>query len=140
MDRLTKSARSKNMSLVRSKNTTPEILVRKFLFSRGLRFRKNDKRYPGCPDVVLPKYRVMIFVNGCFWHCHANCKKSTIPKTNAEFWENKLSRNKERDTITYEKITEKGWNIIIVWECELVKSHRDKRFDKLYNEILSYLQ
>jgi len=136
MDRLTKEARSKNMSQIKSKNTKPEVLVRKYLFSRRLRFRKNDKRYPGCPDIILPKYRTIIFVNGCFWHGHENCTKSSLPKTNKHFWENKLRLNKERDDKNHKTLLNEGWKVITIWECELVKSLRDKRMEELYHDIV----
>jgi len=137
MDKLTKEARSDNMSRIKNKDTKPETLVRKFLFSRGLRFRKNDKRYPGCPDIVLPKYKTAIFINGCFWHCHAGCRDFRIPKTNVEFWTNKLNSNKKRDLIKHDTLLKLGWNVIIIWECELKKSLRDERLNVLYDEIIS---
>ena len=136
MDKLTKKARSENMAQIKNKNTKPEILVRKFLFSKGLRFRKNDKRYPGCPDIVLPKYKTAIFVNGCFWHCHEGCKDFVIPKTNVEFWKNKLHSNKERDRKKHEALMNSGWRVIVIWECELKKSVYDKRLNDLYEIII----
>ena len=137
MDKLTKEARSENMSQIKNKNTKPEILVRKYLCSRGLRFRKNDKRYPGCPDIVFPKYKTAVFVNGCFWHCHEGCKDFVIPKTNVEFWENKLYANKERDRKKHEVLTISGWSVIVVWECELKKPICDERLSILYNAIIN---
>ncbi len=107
------------MSRIRSTNTKPEEIVRKYLFSKGFRYRKNDKRYPGKPDIVLPKYKSMIFVNGCFWHGHEDCKYFVIPKTNTEFWVNKISKNIERDKQQAAELQEKGWNIIVIWECQL---------------------
>ena len=97
VDKVSKEIRSYNMSRIRSKDTKPEILVRSYLFSKGLRFRKNDKRYPGSPDVVLPKYKTIVFVHGCFWHLHEGCKYAVMPKSNVEFWEKKLYGNRERD-------------------------------------------
>ena len=109
--------RSYNMSRIRSKNTAPEELVRKYLFSKGFRYRKNDRKLPGKPDIVLPKYKTVIFVNGCFWHLH-NCEKFKWPKSNQEYWVPKLENNARRDHDNYNILRELGWNVIIVWECE----------------------
>ena len=135
MDKLTKEARSANMSKISGSNTKPEEIVRKYLFSRGLRFRKNDKRYFGKPDVVLPKYKAVIFVNGCFWHCHEGCRDFSIPKTNTDFWKTKLSGNVKRDELNYEKLKSSGWHVIIVWECELGTKVCSDRLEFLYQEI-----
>ena len=124
------------MSRIKSKDTKPEVLVRKFLFSKGFRYRKNDKRYPGCPDIVLPKYRTVIFVNGCFWHCHEGCKDFRIPKTNVNFWKEKLEANKKRDMVKYNTLIKLRWNIIVVWECELSKAKCEERLNKLYYDLL----
>ena len=107
------------MSRIRGKDTKIEIWVRKYLFAQGFRFRKNDKRYPGKPDVVLPMYRTVIFVNGCFWHQHPGCKQATVPKTNTEFWQEKLGRNVSNDEKNEKALRELGWQVIVVWECEL---------------------
>ena len=108
-----------------------------FSFSKGLRFRKNDKRYPGHPDVVLPKYRTMVFINGCFWHMHENCPKATrVPKSNVEFWSAKLLRNHERDVRQHAELEAMGWKVIVVWECELAKKVREERLERLYHEIV----
>ena len=113
------------------------MMVRSFLFSKGLRFRKNDKRYPGHPDVVLPKYRTMVFINGCFWHMHENCQKATrVPKSNVEFWSAKLLRNHERDVRQHAELETMGWKVIVVWECELAKKVREERLERLYREIV----
>lgn len=133
-DLLTPERRSWNMSQIHSKDTKIEILVRKYLFSRGYRFRKNDKRYPGKPDVVLPKYRTVIFVNGCFWHHHENCKQATVPKTNTSFWQDKLSKNIQNDQIHYQQLKENGWNVIVLWECELEKDF-DKKMDWVIDQL-----
>jgi DNA mismatch endonuclease (patch repair protein) len=101
MDDLTTEQRHVNMSHIQSKNTKPEMIVRKYLFSKGFRYRVNDKRYPGHPDIVLPKYKTVIFINGCFWHQHPNCKYASIPKTNKEYWIPKLQKNVERDKLNY---------------------------------------
>ena len=119
MDSLTPEKRSWNMSRIPSTNTKPEELVRKYLFSKGFRYRKNDKRLPGKPDIVLPKYKTVIFVNGCFWHNHKDCQGSRLPKTNTDFWKNKLESNTLRDKQHYKELTDAGWRIIIVWECSL---------------------
>lgn len=135
MDVHTKETRSYNMSRIRNKNTKPEELVRKYLFSRGLRYRKNVNKLPGCPDVVLPKYKTVIFVNGCFWHVHEGCRYFKWPENNKEFWENKLLENKRRDNIKIQEFVELGWRVIVVWECELKKKNQTERLNKLYLEI-----
>ena len=111
--------RSYNMSRIRRRNTKPEELVRKYLFAQGLRYRKNDTRLPGKPDIVLPKYKTVIFVNGCFWHAHEGCQYFVWPKNNAGFWKNKIGGNIERDAKNQRLLTELGWRVIVVWECEL---------------------
>lgn len=133
-DKISKEKRSENMSKIKSKDTSIEIMVRKWLFSRGFRYRKNDKRLPGKPDVVLPKYRTVVFVQGCFWHGHGICNYSHIPKSNVEFWEEKINRNKERDRKNYDMLKNLGWKVITVWECELKKS-REERLEHLLMEI-----
>lgn len=126
------------MSKIGGKETKPEILVRKFLFSKGFRYRKNDKNLPGTPDIVLPKYRTAIFVHGCFWHSHENCKSSTLPETRREFWENKISKNAERDSKNIESLKSQGWNVIVIWECEIkTDKNRETRLENLINEITS---
>ncbi len=123
--------RSYNMSMIHGKDTKPEVKVRKYLFSKGYRFRKNDKRYAGKPDIVLPKYKTIVFVNGCFWHGHENCKLYVPPKSNAEFWQNKIRRNIERDNHNYQELESDGWNVVVVWECQLKKD----RFDETMNDL-----
>ena len=137
VDKVSKEVRSYNMSRIRSKDTKPEILVRSYLFSRGLRFRKNDKRYPGSPDIVLPKYRTVVFVHGCFWHLHDGCKYAVMPKSNVDFWKKKLYGNKERDQRNQKELEAMGWTDITVWECELKKDKCEKTLDDLYNKITS---
>ena len=119
------------MAAVRSKDTKPEVLVRKGLWSKGFRYRLNDKRLPGHPDLVLRKYRTCIFINGCFWHGHEGCKYYTIPKTNTEFWVAKVARNKERDKEEQRKLAEMGWHSIVVWECELKPKTKEKTLESL---------
>ncbi|MDT3698369.1 MAG: DNA mismatch endonuclease Vsr [Thermincola sp.] len=135
-DTHSKETRSYNMSHIRSRNTQPEIMVRKFLFSKGLRFRKNDKRYPGHPDILLPKYRAVVFINGCFWHCHEGCSDFVLPKSNQDYWEPKLRKNRKRDEENYAALRKDGWNVFIVWECELKKAARDERLEQLYLQII----
>lgn len=123
--------RSYNMSRIKCKNTKPEELVRKYLFAHGYRFRKNDKRYSGKPDIVLPKYKTIIFLNGCFWHKHEGCKYFVWPKNNAEFWKNKIEQNVARDKNNYRLLQEQGWHIVIVWECELKPINREETLKQL---------
>jgi DNA mismatch endonuclease (patch repair protein) len=132
----TPEQRSYNMSRIRSKNTKLEELVRKYLFSQGFRYRKNDVRLPGKPDIVLPKYKTVIFVNGCFWHAHEGCKYFVWPKNNAEFWKAKILQNIERDKRDFEKLENTGWKVIVVWECELKKTFKNNnRLLSLVKEI-----
>jgi len=107
------------MSRIKSKNTRPELLVRKFLFSKGYRYRLHDKKLAGKPDIVLPKYKTVIFIHGCFWHGHEGCKYYVVPKTRTEWWLNKIQSNKKNDDGSERLLKAGGWNIIIVWECEL---------------------
>ena len=136
-DKFSKETRSYIMSRIRGKDTKPEILVRKYLFARGLRFRKNDKRYPGRPDVVLPKYKTAVFVHGCFWHLHEGCKYAKMPKSNVEYWKEKLYRNRERDAQNQAELKAMGWTVLTVWECELKKGKREETLEILYDRITS---
>lgn len=113
------------MSRIRSRNTTPERVVRQELWHRGYRYRLNDKRLPGKPDLVLPKYRAVIFINGCFWHGHRGCPKYVQPKANAEFWREKIARNIARDELNAQRLDTLSWTVITVWECELTKKNRE---------------
>ena len=122
------------MSRIKGKDTKIEVEVRKYLFSKGYRFRKNDKRYPGKPDIVLPKYHVAIFVHGCFWHRHEGCKDVTTPKTRTEFWLEKFDKNVKNDQIKQEKLRELGWKVIVIWECELKRSFQET-MDKVEKEL-----
>ena len=137
-DNHSKEVRSYNMSRIKSANTKPEEIVCKYLFSRGLRYRKNDKRYAGKPDIVLPKYKTLVFINGCFWHGHTGCLDFIIPKTNQEYWIPKIERNKERDKVNKDTLINDGWQVIFVWECELKKQRREQRLELLYNEITAF--
>jgi DNA mismatch endonuclease (patch repair protein) len=114
-----KKIRSYNMSRIRSKDTKPEILVRKFLFANGFRYRLHDKKLPGKPDIVLPKYKTVIFIQGCFWHGHERCKYYVVPKTKTDWWLNKINVNKANDLKAFTSLKEKGWNVIEIWECDL---------------------
>ena len=131
MDKLTKEQRHRCMSAIKSKSTKPELLVRKFLFSRGFRYRLNHPRLPGHPDLVLRKYRTVIFVNGCFWHGHEGCKSYKLPKTNVVFWKNKIMRNQSRDIEEMRQLAAKGWHCITVWECQLKPKVRQQTLDAL---------
>lgn len=137
MDKHSKETRSYNMSMIKSSGTKPEETVRKYLFSKGLRYCKNVKTLPGKPDIVLPKYKTIVFVNGCYWHGHKGCKYFVMPKTNVEFWTEKITKNIARDEITYKKLQNMGWNVIVIWECELKKDKRNNTLECLYNDILA---
>ena len=135
-DKLTPSQRSHCMSRIRGKNTKPEILVRKGLHARGFRFRLHNKKLPGSPDIVLPRYCVAIMINGCFWHGHKRCRYATKPKTNVEFWDAKIARNRHRDEVTTAHLEALGWHVITVWECELRgKAEAASKLDALAEEI-----
>lgn len=125
------------MSHIKGKNTSLEILVRKKLFADGFRYKINDSSLPGKPDIVLPKYHTVIFVNGCFWHRH-NCKLATIPKTNTEYWINKFKKNEENDEKNYRLLRNYGWHVIVVWECE-IKEDIDKLISTIEEELRDYL-
>ena len=123
------------MSNVHSSSTKPEMKLRKELWRRGYRYRTNDKRFAGSPDIVLPKYHTAIFVHGCFWHGHKGCKHYVIPKTNSAFWEEKIERNQKRDEDVWRKLEAKGWSVVIVWECELTKQNFDTTISRVEREI-----
>lgn len=135
-DKHTKEVRSMNMSRIGSKDTKPEQKVRKYLFSRGLRYRKNVKDLPGRPDIVFPKYKTVVFVNGCFWH-HHDCGRFVWPSTNEKYWYAKINRNIERDRENKKQLESKYWNVLTIWECELKKPVADENLDKLYKEIIN---
>ncbi len=110
------------MGKIRSKNTKPEVLLRKALFAKGYRYRIHNKLLPGKPDIVLPKFKTAIFVHGCFWHFHEDCREGRIPSTNSLYWKNKLSKNVERDLKHQEALKQQGWDVLIIWECEIEKN------------------
>jgi DNA mismatch endonuclease (patch repair protein) len=126
MDILSKDQRHKNMAAIHSANTKPEMIVRKYLFSHGFRYRLNHPRLPGRPDIVLRKYHTCIFVNGCFWHGHKGCKYYVIPKSNTEFWTNKINRNIARDERVQKELAQMGWHCITIWECDLKPQKREQ--------------
>ena len=130
--------RSQNMARVKSKNTKPEVFLRKLLWHKGFRYRLNYKELPGSPDLYIPKYRVAIFVNGCFWHMHENCKYSSIPKNNHDFWKNKLEGNVERDKQNYIKLESMGIKVIVVWGCEIKRMMKDEIILKQYMDTIVY--
>lgn len=132
-DNHTKEVRSYNMSRIRSNNTKPEVQVRSYLHKCGFRFRKNDKRYPGKPDIVLPKYKTAVFVNGCFWHKH-NCPRFVMPKSNTDYWIKKIDGNVKRDSEHYQKLKSMGWRVIVVWECEVSDEQLQKLADSIRSE------
>ena len=129
-----KEERSKNMSAIKGKNTKPEILVRKYLFKQGFRYRVNVSTMAGKPDIVLSKYKTVIFVNGCFWHLHKDCKYFVWPKQNADFWQKKINGNVERDNRNYKTLKENGWKVIVIWECQL-KKEKEETLNALVKEI-----
>ena len=123
------------MSHVRGKDTKPEVMVRKFLFAQGFRYRLYRKDLPGKLDIVLPKYNTVIFINGCFWHGHSGCKYATIPEANHDFWLAKISGNIERDKSNYAKLYELGWKVIEIWQCELKPKFREQTLNNLLTEL-----
>lgn len=124
------------MSRIKGKDTKPEMVVRKFLFAEGFRYRLHDKKLPGKPDIVLPKYKTVIFVHGCFWHGHEECRYFIVPKTKTEWWLNKINRNKELDEESRRKLELQGWKVLVIYECELKKGIIDTTLDKLKSEII----
>lgn len=130
-----KETRSYNMSQIRGKDTKPELLVRRFIFANGFRYRLHDKKLPGKPDIVLPKYKIVIFVNGCFWHGHENCRYFKIPGTRTEWWTNKIVQNKRSDQANCEKLTELGWKVITIFECKLRKELQLQTLNELISNI-----
>ncbi len=134
-DNHTKEVRSMNMSHIRSTNSKPEETVRKYLFSKGLRYRKNVRTLPGKPDIVLPKYKTVVFVNGCFWHKH-DCGKFVMPASNTEYWSKKISGNVERDKTNRLQLEELGWRVLVIWECQLKKKVAQNNLNHLYENIV----
>ena len=134
-DNHTRESRHVNMSHIRSKDTKPEEIVRKYLFSKGLRYRKNVSQMPGKPDFVFRKYKTVVFVNGCFWH-HHNCDRFKWPTSNVEYWIPKIERNVQRDIDNKKLLEANGWRVLVIWECELKKKIREKNLQSLYKSIV----
>lgn len=134
-DIFSKEKRSIIMSKISGKNTKPEILVRKYLFAHGFRFRVNDKRLPGKPDILLPKYKSVIFVNGCFWHGHENCKAATLPSSNIDYWRNKISSNVERDKKQQMQLEQMGYKVFVIWQCQLNSKEQEDTLQNLVEEL-----
>lgn len=136
-DNRTSEQRSYNMSMIRSTNTRPEILVRKFLFNQGFRYRLHSKKLMGKPDIVMPKYNAVIFVHGCFWHGHISCKFAKEPVSNNSFWVDKIETNKQRDKRNILALKKQGWKVFVLWECQLAKNKAEKTLNKLLQKLLN---
>lgn len=136
-DTVSKEKRSEIMSHVTGKETKPEIIVRKYLFARGLRYRKYVKRLPGTPDIVFPKYKTAVFVNGCFWHGHKGCRYSHLPSTNFEYWEKKIADNIERDERKKRELEGLGYRVLIIWQCQLKSNTKIETLEALYHNIVN---
>lgn len=134
MDNHTPAQRSYNMSRIKNKNTSPELIVRKWLWANGYRYKLNDTKLPGKPDIIFTSRKKIIFINGCFWHKH-NCKYFSFPKTNTEFWVKKLNSNAQRDQDNYQKLNELGWDILVIWTCEL----KPKAINNLCSKLINFL-
>lgn len=134
MDVHNKRTRSYNMSQIKAKDTKPEMIVRKFLFSKGFRYRLHNKNIPGKPDIVLPKYKTIIFVHGCFWHGH-DCKYFVVPKTRTDWWLQKIQSNQQRDLENFTKLLNEGWKVFTIFECELKSPFKDDSLKKLVHEL-----
>lgn len=130
-----KQTRSYNMSRIKAKNTKPELLVRRYLFSKGYRYRLHVKILPGKPDIVLPKFKTVIFVHGCFWHGHENCKYFVVPQTRTDWWMNKISGNIQKDGENFDLLSDLGWKIVTIFECELKKEKLSYTLNKLLDEL-----
>ena len=135
-DKFTKEKRSEIMSKIRKTDTKPELLVRKYLFKRGLRYRIHNKKLIGNPDIVLPKYGSIVFINGCFWHAHEGCKLNRMPKSNIDYWIPKILKTVERDKMNIKQLKENGWKVITIWECELSMKAKEETLNKLYYKII----
>tara|TARA_Y100000748_G_C15493992_1_gene487536 strand:+ start:1840 stop:2250 length:411 start_codon:yes stop_codon:yes gene_type:complete len=133
MDVHDKKTRSKNMAAIKGKDTKPELAVRKYLHNKGLRYTLHNKELPGKPDLTLKRYNSVVFVNSCFWHRHKKCKKSVMPKSNTEFWRDKLEKNVARDKKNIRLLKKQGWNVLLFWECEL----ESRKLSNLYQSIVN---
>ncbi|MDE6478634.1 MAG: very short patch repair endonuclease [Muribaculaceae bacterium] len=137
-DKMSREQRHRCMAAIKGKDTKPEMMVRRYLFSRGLRYRVNVKKLPGSPDIVLKKYGVAVFIDGCFWHGHKECKYYKLPSTNIDFWKAKVAKNQARDYVNNVDLELDGWRVIRIWECEIkTKEQREDRLSRLYDEIVS---
>jgi DNA mismatch endonuclease, patch repair protein len=134
-DKFSKEIRSKIMSRIRKTDSKPEVIVRKFLFSNGFRYRLNVRKLPGCPDIVLPKYKTILFINGCFWHAHNNCKYNKMPKSNYNYWIPKINGNVKRDIVNRKRLQKMGWKILILWECEIIGNNGEKLLRNLIKTL-----
>ena len=132
-----KEQRSYNMSRIKGKNTKPEILVRRFLHSKGFRFKIHDNSLSGKPDIVLPKYKTIIFIHGCFWHGHTDCKYFVVPKTRTKFWFDKISGNKKKDIVNDKELKKLGWTVLTIWECQLKRNKLDKTLQKTVKKLVN---
>lgn len=139
MDTMSPEARHNNMSHIKSVSK-PEVLLRSRLFALGLRFRKNDKKLPGSPDIVFPKFHAVVFVNGCFWHGHRHCTKFRVPSTHVAFWRHKFTRNRERDKENISVLIDMGWRVAVVWECSITGSSQSQKLDNIASEIALWLE
>ena len=137
-DKLTSEQRHLCMSHIRSKNTKPEMIVRKYLFAQGYRYRLHVKRLPGTPDIVLKKYRTIIFVNGCFWHGHEGCKYAKLPARNIAFWQNKITENKQRDLKDRIELRDLGWHVVTIWQCQLKAKNKEITLESLDYTLNSF--
>ena len=139
MDHLSPEARHNNMSHIKS-ISKPEVLLRSRLFALGLRFRKNDRKLPGSPDIVFPKFRAVVFVNGCFWHGHRYCSKFRVPSTHVSFWRHKFARNRQRDMANVSALLDAGWRVGVVWECSITGRSQNQKLDNIASEIAQWLE
>lgn len=135
-DHLSKEMRSLVMSRIHSNDTKPEMILRRSLWHKGFRYLVNNKRLPGSPDIVFPRYHTVVFVHGCFWHGHSGCVSGHLPKSNTDYWINKIARNQQRDQEVWRQLEAKDWSVIIVWECELEKKRFDETIDRVEKEII----
>lgn len=140
MDIVTPEQRSRNMTAIRSKDTKPEVYFRKLLFAKGYRYSLNSKTIPGHPDIYLRKYNAAVFVHGCFWHRHEECKFAYMPKSRIEFWQNKFKANRKRDFVVRNELREKGIKCLVVWECSIKKMQKDEEFQiRLLDKVVAFL-
>ena len=130
-----KKTRSYNMSQIKATDTKPELLVRKFLHAQGFRYKLHDKTLPGKPDIVLPKYKTVIFIHGCFWHGHSNCKYYVVPKTRTDWWVNKINTNSSNDLKAIRALKKEGWKVIMVWECRLKAGKKEKTLSQILKKL-----